>query len=182
MKTKQLLVAFLVFTLATFSSAASASNLTIISKQFPKPDKNSLLTAGVRGTNVPLLSFEIGALNDIVLGGATGGGKPTFNEFTIVKRSDEITNTLLQTLMTGGFFDQVILIAGNMEYEFSIVVVTDYVADGTDFEDSFGEVWTMRFVNVKIKRIEEIKSDKNGTKISYADDEFCWDGEFNREC
>ena len=92
MKTKHLLVAFLFFTLATFSAGIYANNDDIIAYSPELP------------VELKILSYELGAENNINIGSISGGGgagKATFKEFTITKSPDAATTMLFEYLTTG---------------------------------------------------------------------------------
>ncbi len=112
-----------------------------------------------------LLSFTIGAENNINIGSATGGGgagKATFKEFSFTKKTDLGSPGLFQQLVTGRHFDEAVVelrrSGGSetdsgttfMQFNFKMVMVQDIEWSGSDGDDVCEESITMQYGAMKI--------------------------------
>lgn len=97
-----------------------------------------------------IISFELGAENNINIGSITAGGgagKATFKEFTITKKTDTASCGLFHALVTGKHFDDLVIelrrsgesttASGGMfmKFEFRLAMVQDISWSGSDGDD-----------------------------------------------
>ena len=170
MKTKHLLVAFLFFTLATFSAGIYANNDDIIAYSPELP------------VELKILSYELGAENNINIGSISGGGgagKATFKEFTITKSPDAATTMLFEYLTTGRHMDRLRIKDKNMLWEFELVMIQDYAASRSDGDDQIEETWILQFGQMRVSVFPEATGSKPG---ALEPGEFCWSRVLNDSC
>lgn len=114
-----------------------------------------------------LLSFELGAENNINIGSISGGGgagKATFKEFTITKKTDTASTGLFRALVTGSHFVDLIVELRRsggavdegksgktfMKFEFALVMVQDISWSGSDGDDVCEETVVFQYGAIKI--------------------------------
>lgn len=128
-----------------------------------------------------LLSFTIGAENNINIGSATSGGgagKATFKEFSFTKKTDLGSPGLFQQLVTGRHFDEAVVelrrsggsetASGTtfMKFKFKLVMVQDIEWSGSDGDDVCEESITMQYGAMKVDYTAQLSSGKKGDKKS----------------
>jgi len=126
-----------------------------------------------------LLSFTIGAENNINIGSGTqggGAGKATFKEFSFTKKTDIGSPGLFQQLVTGRHFDEAVVElrrSGGSEkdsgttfmmFHFKLVMVQDIEWSGSDGDDVCEESITMQYGAMKVEYTAQLKSGKSGAK------------------
>jgi len=126
-----------------------------------------------------LLSFTIGAENNINIGSSTGGGgagKATFKEFSFTKKTDLGSPGLFQQLVTGRHFDEAVVElrrsggsetssgATFMMFHFKLVMVQDIEWSGSDGDDVCEESITMQYGAMKVEYTAQDSSGKMKTK------------------
>jgi type VI secretion system secreted protein Hcp len=112
-----------------------------------------------------LLSFELGAENNINIGSISGGGgagKATFKEFTITKKTDTASTGLFHCLVTGNHFGDLFIELRRsggesaksgglfMKFEFALVMVQDISWSGSDGDDVCEETVIFQYGAIKI--------------------------------
>lgn len=112
-----------------------------------------------------ILSFELGAENNISIGSiASGGGagKASFKEFTVTKKTDTASCGLFHALVTGKHFQDMIIelrrsgesasVSGGvfMKFEFRLVLVQDISWSGSDGDDTPEETVIFQFGAIEI--------------------------------
>jgi type VI secretion system secreted protein Hcp len=131
---------------------------------------------------VPILSWSWGASNTGDLHGGTGasGGKAHVQDISITKYVDSCSNSLLNTVCTGGRIDQAWLYVTNatgeqtdfLTLELSEgVLVTSYSTGGSGGEDRMTENITLHFGKFKYSFQPQ---DEKGAKLGGAK-EFSYD-------
>jgi type VI secretion system secreted protein Hcp len=115
-----------------------------------------------------LLSFELGAENNINIGSISGGGgagKATFKEFTVTKKTDTASTALFHALVTGQHFTDIVIelrrssghhAAGKsgvtfMKFEFRLVMVQDISWSGSDGDDVCEETVVFQYGAIQIQ-------------------------------
>ena len=126
-----------------------------------------------------LISFSIGAENNINIGSATGGGgagKATFKEFTFTKKTDLGSPGMFQQLVTGRHFDELVVElrrsggsenssgATFMTFHFKLVMVQDIEWSGSDGDDVCEESITLQYGAMKVEYVAQDASGKMKTK------------------
>lgn len=134
-----------------------------------------------------LLSFTIGAENNINIGSMSGGGgagKATFKEFNITKKTDLGSPGFFQQLVVGRHFDEAVVElrrsggsatesgATFMMFHFKHVMVQDMEWSGSDGDDVCEESITLVYGAMKVEYIPQ-KSDgsmdtKNAMKAEWS--------------
>ncbi len=112
-----------------------------------------------------ILSFEIGAENNINIGSISGGGgagKATFKELTITKKTDTASAELFAKLCEGKHFDDMIIelrrsggMAGKsgdgfLKWEFKLVMLQDISWSGADGDDVCEETIVIQYGAMKV--------------------------------
>lgn len=112
-----------------------------------------------------LLSFELGAENNINIGSISGGGgagKATFKEFTVTKKTDTASTGLFHALVTGQHFDDMVIelrrSSGEsaksgitfMKFDFRLVMVQDISWSGSDGDDVCEETVVFQYGAIEI--------------------------------
>ena len=132
-----------------------------------------------------LLSFELGAENNINIGSISGGGgagKATFKEFTITKKTDTASAGLFHCLVAGEHFDDMFVelrrSAGSqaegksgqtfMKFEFRLVMVQDISWSGSDGDDVCEETVILQYGAIKINYYKQDKTGKMAAKPEEA--------------
>ena len=125
-----------------------------------------------------ILSFELGAENNINIGSISGGGgagKATFKEFTITKKTDTASTGLFTALVTGSHFDNLFIELRRsggaedksgvtfMKFEMHLVMVQDISWSGSDGDDICEETVVLQFGAIKIQYYPQDKKGKMGT-------------------
>ncbi len=134
-----------------------------------------------------ILSFELGAENNIDIGAITGGGgagKASPKEFTVTKKTDTSSPGLFTSLCTGDHFDDLVVelrraagvSAGGtsgvtfMKFDMRLVMVSDISWSGSDGDDICEETVIFKFGAIQI---HYYKQDKTG-KMSSTPAEAKW--------
>lgn len=128
-----------------------------------------------------VLSFELGAENNINIGSISGGGgagKATFKEFTITKKTDTASTGLFHALVTGEHFDDLFIelrrSAGAsaegksgktfMKFEFRLVMVQDIGWSGADGDDICEETVILQYGAIQIHYFQQDSKGKMADK------------------
>lgn len=133
-----------------------------------------------------VMSFELGAENNINIGSITSGGsagKATFKEFTVTKKTDTSSTLLFNHLVTGKHFKDMVIelrrgasdakVSGRtfMKFEMNLVMVQDISWSGSDGDDVPEETVILQFGSIKITYIPQ-KAD--GSMNDSAKKETMW--------
>jgi len=117
-----------------------------------------------------LISFSIGAENNINIGSSSGGGgagKATFKEFSVTKKTDLGSPGLFQMLTVGRHFEEAIVElrrsggsteksgATFMKFYFKHLMVQDIEWSGSDGDDICEESVTFQYGATKIEYIPQ---------------------------
>jgi len=112
-----------------------------------------------------ILSFEIGAENNVNIGSITGGGgagKATFKELTMTKKTDTASCAMFSKLCEGNHFDDMIIelrrsggapgVSGKtfLKWEFKLVMVQDISWAGSDGDDICEETVVLQYGAMKV--------------------------------
>ena len=112
-----------------------------------------------------ILSFEIGAENNINIGSISGGGgagKATFKELTVTKKTDTGSTDLFHQLCVGKHFDDAHIVlrrsgheenasGGNfLQWDFKLVMVQDISWSGSDGDDVCEETVVFQYGAMKV--------------------------------
>lgn len=112
-----------------------------------------------------ILSFEIGAENNINIGSISGGGgagKATFKELNVTKKTDTMSCELFAKLVDGKHFpDMVIELRrsggaagksgdGFLKWEFKLVMLQDITWSGSDGDDVCEETLVIQYGAMKV--------------------------------
>jgi type VI secretion system secreted protein Hcp len=112
-----------------------------------------------------ILSFELGAENNINIGSMSSGGgagKASFKEFTITKKTDTASAGLFHGLVTGKHYQDMIVELRRsgesasktggvfMKFEFRLVMVQDISWSGSDGDDTPEETVILQFGAIEI--------------------------------
>lgn len=112
-----------------------------------------------------ILSFELGAENNISIGSMSSGGgagKATFKEFTITKKTDSASTGLFHALVTGKHFQDLTIELRRsgesatktggvfMKFDFRLVMVQDISWSGSDGDDTPEETVIFQFGAIEI--------------------------------
>ena len=111
-----------------------------------------------------ILSFEIGAENNINIGSIShggGAGKATFKELTIMKKTDTASCALFSRLCDGTHFDDMIIelrragggaVSGEvfLKWEFKMVMIQDISWSGSDGDDICEENLILQYGAMKV--------------------------------
>ena len=124
-----------------------------------------------------IISFELGAENNINIGSISGGGgagKATFKEVTITKKTDTASTGLFHALVTGKHFDNIIIElrrSGHedtksggvfMKFELHLVMVQDISWSGSDGDDVCEETVILQYGAIKIHYMAQDSKGKMG--------------------
>ena len=128
-----------------------------------------------------ILSFELGAENNINIGSISSGGgagKATFKEFTITKKTDLASCEMFAKCCEGNHFkDAVVELrrsggkAGSsglvfLKFEFKMVMIQDISWSGSDGDDICEETVIFQYGAMKVSYTEQKKDGKAGSKKS----------------
>lgn len=112
-----------------------------------------------------ILSFEIGAENNINIGSISAGGgagKATFKELNITKKTDTASCGLFSKLCEGGHLDDVHVVlrrsggsAGKsgvtfLQFDFKMVMIQDISWSGSDGDDICEETLVLQYGAMKV--------------------------------
>ncbi|MEP1586334.1 MAG: type VI secretion system tube protein Hcp [Tateyamaria sp.] len=113
-----------------------------------------------------ILSFEIGAENNINIGSISGGGgagKATFKELTVTKKTDTASCGLFTRLVEGGHIQDVHIelrrsggapgVSGTtvLKFDFKLVMIQDISWSGSDGDDICEETLVMQYGAMKVE-------------------------------
>lgn len=127
-----------------------------------------------------VLSFEIGAENNINIGSISGGGgagKATFKELTVTKKTDTASAPLLTSLCAGEHYDDMVIelrrsggvaTTGKsgktfLMFEFKLVMIQDISWSGSDGDDVCEETVVMQYGAMKVTYTPQDKKGADGT-------------------
>ena len=125
-----------------------------------------------------IISFEIGAENNINIGSMTAGGgagKASFKEFTITKKTDTASCAMFSKLCEGAHFDDMIVelrrsggaagVSGKtfLKWEFKLVMIQDISWSGSDGDDICEETVVLQYGAMKVTYTPQDKQGKDGT-------------------
>ncbi len=128
-----------------------------------------------------ILSFEIGAENNINIGSISSGGgagKATFKELTITKKTDLGSCALFSKLCEGNHFDDMVIelrrsggVAGSsgqtfLKWEFKLVMVQDISWSGSDGDDICEETLVLQYGAMKVTYTQQNEQGKKGAEKS----------------
>lgn len=112
-----------------------------------------------------ILSFEIGAENNINIGSISAGGgagKATFKELTVTKKTDLMSTQLFESCVTGDHFGKMVIelrraaqggggTGGTfLKWEFALVMVQDVSWSGSDGDDICEETIVFQYGAMKV--------------------------------
>lgn len=123
-----------------------------------------------------IVSFEIGAENNINIGSMTGGGgagKATFKELTVTKKTDTSSAELFAMLCSGKHFDDMVIELrrsgmaaksgdGFLKWEFKQVMLQDISWSGSDGDDVCEETLVIQYGAMKVSYKPQDKTGKMG--------------------
>ncbi|MEP4196405.1 MAG: type VI secretion system tube protein Hcp [Aliishimia sp.] len=129
-----------------------------------------------------ILSFEIGAENNINIGSITAGGgagKATFKELTITKKTDTASCAMFSKLCEGNHFDDMVIelrrsggqgssASGStfLLWEFKLVMIQDISWSGSDGDDICEETVVMQYGAMKVTYTKQDKQGKPAGETS----------------
>lgn len=128
-----------------------------------------------------ILSFEIGAENNINIGSISeggGAGKATFKEFTITKKTDTASCGLFAKLCEGKHFDEGVVelrrsggaagVSGTtfLKFSFKLLMVQDISWSGSDGDDICEETVIYQYGAMKV---EYSTQGKDGKMTKHSD-------------
>lgn len=130
-----------------------------------------------------ILSFEIGAENNINIGSISSGGgagKATFKELTISKKTDGCSTALFANLCKGKHFDDMTIVlrrsgsgSGSgetfLQWDFKLVMVQDISWSGTDGDDVCDETVVLQYGAMKVTYHQQ---DAKGAHKKHSDAEW----------
>lgn len=115
-----------------------------------------------------IISFEIGAENNINIGSISGGGgagKATFKELTVTKKTDNASTDIFNSLCTGKHIDDATIVlrrsggaddassksgANFLQWDFKLVMVQDISWSGSDGDDVCEETIVFQYGALKV--------------------------------
>lgn len=127
-----------------------------------------------------ILSFEIGAENNINIGSVTSGGgagKATFKELNVTKKTDTASAALFSALCKGDHYDDMIIELRRsggvsdtgksgktfLKWEFKLVMIQDITWSGSDGDDICEETIVMQYGAMKVTYTPQDKQGKDMT-------------------
>lgn len=127
-----------------------------------------------------ILSFEIGAENNINIGSISSGGgagKATFKELTLTKKTDAGSCELFSNLCKGKHFDDMTVelrrASGEsasgvtfLKWEFKLVMVQDISWSGSDGDDICEETLILQYGAMKVTYFKQDKHGKHAQDSS----------------
>ena len=128
-----------------------------------------------------ILSFEIGAENNINIGSISSGGgagKATFKELSITKKTDTASCAMFSKLCEGNHFDDMVIelrrsggAAGTsglvfLKFEFKLVMIQDISWSGSDGDDVCEESVVMQYGAMKVTYTQQKEDGKAGSQKS----------------
>ncbi len=128
-----------------------------------------------------ILSFEIGAENNVNIGSITSGGgagKATFKELTITKKTDTASCAMFNKLCEGNHFDDMVIelrraggtpgVSGKtfLKWEFKLVMIQDISWSGSDGDDICEETVVMQYGAMKVTYTKQDKQGKDDGEFS----------------
>jgi len=137
-------------------------------------DPNIMADASLPTQPFEVISFELGAENNINIGSISSGGgagKATFKEFNVTKKTDSASCVLFNKLCTGKHFTDAILVLRRsgaddkksggvfLKFEMKLVMVQDIGWSGSDGDDICEESVVLQYGAIQITYL---KQDKTG--------------------
>ncbi|MEM9583106.1 MAG: type VI secretion system tube protein Hcp [Pseudomonadota bacterium] len=128
-----------------------------------------------------ILSFEIGAENNINIGSITAGGgagKATFKELNMTKKTDSASCAMFSKLCEGNHFDDMVIelrrsggtpgVSGKtfLKFEFKLVMIQDISWSGSDGDDICEETVVMQYGAMKVTYTKQDKQGKDSGEFS----------------
>ena len=128
-----------------------------------------------------ILSFEIGAENNINIGSITAGGgagKATYKELNMTKKTDSASCELFAKLCDDNHFDDMVIVlrrsggsAGKsgknfLKFEFKLVMVQDISWSGADGDDICEETLILQYGAMKVTYTPQDAQGKDGKASS----------------
>jgi len=125
-----------------------------------------------------IISFEIGAENNINITSMTAGGgagKATFKELTITKKTDTASAAMFSKLCEGNHFDDMVVelrrsggaagVSGKtfLKWEFKLVMIQDISWSGSDGEDICEETVVIQYGAMKVTYTPQTSAGADGT-------------------
>lgn len=123
-----------------------------------------------------ILSFEIGAENNINIGSISAGGgagKATFKELSFTKKTDTASCAMFSKLCEGNHFDDMVIelrrsggtpgASGKtfLKWEFKLVMIQDMSWSGSDGDDICEETVIMQYGAMKVTYTPQDKQGKD---------------------
>lgn len=128
-----------------------------------------------------ILSFEIGAENNINIGSISSGGgagKATFKELTVTKKTDLASCAMFSKLCEGNHFEDMVIelrrsggSAGSsghvfLKWEFKLVMIQDISWSGSDGDDVCEETVVMQYGAMKVTYTQQTEGGTAGSQKS----------------
>ncbi|WP_435140687.1 Hcp family type VI secretion system effector [Pseudopelagicola sp. nBUS_19] len=128
-----------------------------------------------------ILSFEIGAENNINIGSISSGGgagKATFKELTITKKTDSASCAMFSKLCEGNHFDEMVIelrraggsagVSGQtfLKWQFALVMIQDISWSGSDGDDICEETVVIQYGAMKVAYTQQNEQGKKGSEYS----------------
>lgn len=127
-----------------------------------------------------ILSFEIGAENNINIGSISSGGgagKATFKELTVTKKTDTSSCEMFSRLCDGTHFDDMVIVLRRssggaksglefLKWEFKLVMIQDISWSGSDGDDICEETVVMQYGAMKVTYTQQKETGDAGTQKS----------------
>lgn len=127
-----------------------------------------------------ILSFEIGAENNINIGSVTSGGgagKATFKELTVTKKTDTASAALFSALCRGDHYDEMVIELRRsggvsdsgksgktfLKWEFRLIMMQDISWSGSDGDDICEETVVMQYGAMKVTYTPQDKQGKDAS-------------------
>jgi len=127
-----------------------------------------------------ILSFEIGAENNINIGSISAGGgagKATFKELTITKKTDTASCEMFSRLCDGTHFDDMHIVLRRsgggsksgeefLKWEFKLVMIQDISWSGSDGDDICEETVVIQYGAMKVTYTAQTEKGGKGSEFS----------------